>query len=236
MHAQSQTLSVGSSVTFDRLSEKDTSAHETDERKANSMSETDRINGFQKDDLEQLAKDLVSDPDGAKFKLRAKNRWIDGAQSISLVSSFYGMRREFIVRSAPFIQKSDTPTVLLGKDEGPSPMEELLVALAASVTTTLAYRAAMAGVKIAEIECDAEGDLDLQNVMDPSGKASRGFEQIRVTVQVRSDADQDRVAALCASSPVLATLMNPVPVTISVQTKSAAPAPTRFGGATPGTS
>ena len=177
----------------------------------------DRINGFQHGDLERLKKELNANPDTGNFKLRAKNRWIDGTQSLSLVSSFYGMSREFSVRSTPFIQTTDAPPVLLGKDLGPTPMEELLVALAASMTMTLAYRAAVAGIEVEEIECEVEGDMNLHSVVDPAISGAQGFDHIRVMVRVKSAASEEQLAALCASSPVLASLQRPIPVSISVK-------------------
>ena len=177
----------------------------------------DRINGFQRDDLERLKNELNANPDNGNFKLRAKNRWIDGTQSLSLVSSFYGMRREFSTRSTPFIQTTDAPTVLLGKDLGPTPMEELLVALAASVTMTLSYRAAVAGIAIEEIECEVEGDMEIQSIVDPAISGEKGFEMIRVMVRVKSTASEERLADLCTSSPVLESLKRPTPVSISVK-------------------
>lgn len=181
------------------------------------MNNSKTINGFQRNDLQRVKKSLQSNPEKAQFKLRAKNRWIDGAQSLNLVSSFYGMGREFTARSAPFIQTTDTPPILLGKDLGPSPMEELLVALAASVTTSLSYRAALCDIPIQEIECDVEGDVDFQDIVNASEPATSGFKQIRVTVRVKSDASKEQVTALCAASPVLATLTRPIPVSISVE-------------------
>lgn len=177
----------------------------------------DPINGFQRDDLERLKKELNANPDTGIFKLRAKNRWIDGTQSLSLVSSFYGMSREFSVRSTPFIQTTDAPPVLLGKDLGPTPMEELLVALAASITMTLAYRTAMAGIEVEEIECEVEGDMNLHSVVDPAISGAQGFDQIRVMIRVKSAASEEQLTALCASSPVLASLKRPIPVSISVK-------------------
>ena len=182
-----------------------------------SNNDTDRINGFRRQDLNLLKRGLQSHPDNAKFKLRAKNRWIDGAQSLSLVSSFHGMGREYTARSTPFIQTTDTPPVLLGKDAGPSPMEEVLVALASSVTTSLAYRAAFAGIQIDEIECEVEGDFDIQSGIGTSAETEPGFREIRVTVHVKSDASKQQIADLCASSPVLETLARPIPVSIVVE-------------------
>jgi uncharacterized OsmC-like protein len=182
-----------------------------------STNDSDRINGFRRDDLNLLKRGLEAHPDNAKFKLRARNRWIDGAQSLSLVSSFYGMGRDFSARATPFIQTTDTPAVLLGKDGGPSPMEEVLVALASSVTTALAYRAAFANLQIQEIECEVEGDFDVETFAETPANTRSGFREIRVTVHVKSDASQEQLAKLCASSPVLATLKQPVPVFLTVK-------------------
>jgi uncharacterized OsmC-like protein len=181
------------------------------------MNDSNTINGFQRDDLQRIKKSLQTNSEAAQFKLRAKNRWIDGAQSISLVSSFKGMGREFGARSAPFIQTTDAPLILAGKDLGPTPMEELLVALAASVTTTLAYRASVVNLSVQEIECNVEGDADFQGVMNGSEPTSSGFKQIRVTVRVKSDASAEQLTALCAASPVLAALTRPVAVSIAVE-------------------
>ena len=125
IRAQAHVLSVTSSVAFDRLDAEDSGAKDYYEGNPPSMKDTESVNGFQRDELDQLKKQLQSHPDAAKFKLRAKSRWIDGAQSLNLVSSFHGMGREFTARSTPFIQTTDTPTILLGKDGGPSPMEEI---------------------------------------------------------------------------------------------------------------
>ncbi|MSP39957.1 MAG: OsmC family peroxiredoxin [Deltaproteobacteria bacterium] len=181
------------------------------------MSDNQTINGFQCEELERVKTSLQTNPENGQFKLRAKNRWIDGAQSISLVSSFKGMGREFSARNAPFIQTTDTPEILAGKDLGPTPMEELLVALAASVTTTLAYRASVANLQVQEIECDVEGDVEFQDVMNSSEPANSSFKQIRVTVHVKSDASKEQLTALCAASPVLAALTRPVAVSIAVK-------------------
>jgi uncharacterized OsmC-like protein len=187
------------------------------EKETRSMNNSKTINGFQREALQRVKKSLQSNPEHAQFKLRAKNRWIDGAQSITLVSSFKGMGREFSARSTPFIQTTDTPQILAGKDLGPTPLEELLVALAASVTTTLAYRAAVANLIVQEIECDVEGDADFQDLMNAPQPASAGFKQIRVTVRVKSDASEEQLTALCAASPVLAALTRPIPVSIAVE-------------------
>ena len=185
--------------------------------KAQTVNVPTKINGFRADELAQLQRTLSTEPGAAKFTLRARNLWIEGAQSINLVHSFHGMGREVGTRQTPFIQTTDTPQILLGKDLGPSPIEELLVALAGSVTTTLAYRASATNLTIQEIECDVEGDLNMHTAKANEPEESASFEQIRVAVRVKADASEEQLALFCKASPILNALINPIPVTVTVK-------------------
>jgi len=53
--------------------------------------------------------------------------------------------------------------------------------------------------------------------VDPAISGAQGFDQIRVTIRVKSAASEEQLAALGASSPVLASLKRPIPVSISVK-------------------
>ena len=46
-----------------------------------STNDSDRINGFRRDDLSLLKRGLEAHPDNAKFKLRARNRWIEAPKA-----------------------------------------------------------------------------------------------------------------------------------------------------------
>jgi hypothetical protein len=148
-------LSVSSSAAIDDLTGEHSSAAIFDERKAQSMN--DRINGFQRDDLEGLKKELTTNPTPGNLNYARKIVGSTVPKALAWLAVFTACAASFSARSTPFIQTTDAPAVLLGKDLGPTPMEELLVALAASVTTTLAYRAAAAGIQVEEIECEVEG-------------------------------------------------------------------------------
>jgi uncharacterized OsmC-like protein len=105
----------------------------------------------------------------------------------------------------------------LGKDLGPSPIEELLVALAASLTTTLAYQASATNLTIQEIECDVEADLTMNIAEENKSPTQQCFEQLRLIVRVKADASKEELASLCRASPVLNALINPIPVTVTIK-------------------
>src|SRR3954447_26866824 len=68
----------------------------------------------------------------AKFRFRASNSWIDGTYSESRVETFSGAGGDH-THQTRFTYAADHPTVLVGQDRGPAPVEFLLGALAACI-------------------------------------------------------------------------------------------------------
>ncbi|MDE3218559.1 MAG: OsmC family protein, partial [Nitrospirota bacterium] len=110
----------------------------------------------------------------------------------------------------------DKPPVLLGEDHGANPVEYVLHALAADLTTSLVYHAAARGIRIESVESRLEGDLDLQGFLGLSDTIRRGYKQIRVHFTIKSDATADQLKELATFSPVHDIVSNPVPVEISI--------------------
>ncbi len=156
----------------------------------------------------------------AKFKFRNHNKWIDGGQNRSTIDKFYGAMEEHS-RENPFVMDNDEPPVLLGTDMGANPVEQILHGLAGCITTTTIYYAAAKGIKIDEMETIFVGDLDLRGFLGLPGRTRNGYEQIRVTVKIKSDASEDDIRELIElaqrRSPVYDIVTNPVPVSINLE-------------------
>jgi uncharacterized OsmC-like protein len=107
--------------------------------------------------------------------------------------------------------------VLLGKDQGANPVEFVLHALAACLTTSLVYHAAARGIRLESVESQLEGDLDLQGFLGLSDQVRRGYKEIRVKFKVKSDASSEQLKELTKFSPVYDIVSNPVPVSIQIE-------------------
>src|SRR5690606_14566582 len=103
---------------------------------------------------------------------------------------FYGCRAEDTTRTAPFVLDADEPPVLLGQDIGANPVEFILHALVACMTTTLVYHAAARGIKIEAVDSELEGDLDLRGFLNLAKDVRKGYQEIRVKMRVKSQAMQ----------------------------------------------
>jgi uncharacterized OsmC-like protein len=154
----------------------------------------------------------------ADFQFRATNRWISGTHNQSTLHGFYGAMQEMTHRE-PFVFDADHPAVLVGQDNGPTPVEFLLHALAACLTAGIANVAAARGVHLDEVESTVEGDIDLLGILGLSKDVRNGYQQIRVSFRLRGD-DPAKLRAVVAQSQarsaVFDVLTNGVPVSIEV--------------------
>jgi uncharacterized OsmC-like protein len=184
------------------------------------MPVTNLINGVDLDRLSGTIDAVSADPDLARFQFRARNEWIEGGYNRTTVRGFYGVGQEDLTRTEAFVIESDEPLVLLGRDRAPNAGEYVLHALAACLTSSIVYHAAARGISIESLECTLEGDLDLQGFLGLDEDVRPGFEDVRATIRIGGDFDDDQLAELAGLtrySPVRDILTNPVPVAIEVQ-------------------
>ena len=180
------------------------------------------INGVDVDRMGATIQAVQKNPSLATFQFRADNRWIDGGQNRSTIQHFYGAGQEDTLRTRPFVLDADEPPVLLGKDLAANPVEYVLHALAACLTTSLVYHAAARGIRIEAVESRLEGDLDQRGFLGLSDMIRRGFKEIRVNFTIQSDASAEQLHELAKFSPVHDIVSNPVPVSISIVTQPTA--------------
>jgi uncharacterized OsmC-like protein len=177
------------------------------------------VNGVDVERMGATVQAVQQNPTLAIFQFRAANRWITGGHNRSTIQSFYGAGQEDAVRTQPFVLDADEPPVLLGEDHGANPVEYVLHALAACLTTSLVYHAAARGIRIESVESRLEGDLDLRGFLGLSDTVRRGYRQIRVHFAIKSDAPAEQLKELTTFSPVHDIVSNPVPVQITIESR-----------------
>ena len=179
-------------------------------------------NGVDTEQLYGTLDAIKADPSLARFQFRARNNWIDGAHNRTTIRDFYAANQEDTSRAAEFVIDAGEPAILLGTDTGPNPVEYLLHALAACLTTSLVYVAAARGVRLTEVESTLEGDMDVQGALGLSDDYRNGFEQIRVSFRVAGDAPEEKLREVVARaqlrSAVFDMVSHGVPVTVDVAT------------------
>ena len=161
-------------------------------------------------------------PEIAQFQFRAHNEWISGTHSRSVIRGFYGAGQEDTSRTDPFAYDADHPAVLVGSNQGPTPVEFLLHAIATCLTAGLVNIAAARGITLRRVSSTVEGDIDLLGVFGLSDSVRNGYRQIRVHFDVEGDASAEELAALVQRSrnrsAVYDVLVNGTDVQIDVST------------------
>jgi uncharacterized OsmC-like protein len=181
------------------------------------------VNGINVEQITGIINAINDTPDLAKFRFRATNQWVNSSHNRSTIQSFYGACQEDTSRAQPFIVDADEPVSLMGDDRAPNPIEYVLHALAACLTTTLIFEASADGIKIDEVESSLEGELDLRGSLGLSESIRNGFENISVNFKVKSDAPKEKLEELFKRaytlSPVFDVVTNPVPVSLKMEIK-----------------
>ncbi len=175
------------------------------------------INGVDTRAMNQTVDAIRTDPALAQFKFRAKNRAILGGHNQSEVKEFYGAKQEHRTDKEPFILDNDEPPILLSGDTGPNPVEYVIQALLACMTTTTVYKAAAQGIEIESVRSEVEGDIDLRGMLGLDPKVRPGYQEIRATLRIKTKGPKDKVRDLHRFSPVYDTLARPVPIKVEIK-------------------
>lgn len=175
------------------------------------------VNGVAVDELRQKAATLGKNPELACFRFRVHNRWINGGHSQTVVKDFHAVG-ESQHHSQEFTLEADEPPVLLGQDTAPNPVEHLLNALVTCLTGSMVYHAALRGIRISEIWSTVEGDLDVRGFMGLDPGVRKGYENIRVSFRVKSDAPSEKLEECARFSPVLDVVTNGTRIDLQVET------------------
>jgi uncharacterized OsmC-like protein len=162
---------------------------------------------------------LTDMPAAAKFQWRAQCEWVMGTHSRTTMLSYFGLGQEQTHRQ-PFAIDADHPEVFASMDNGATPTEVVLAALASCLTAGVATVATNRGVTLRKVVATIEGDMDLQGILGIEGDVRNGFDGIRVTFDIDADATKAEIEAIVAQSQrrsaVFDVVANPTMVTVSV--------------------
>ena len=177
------------------------------------------INGVDVPTLLATINVVGNSPELAQFQFRAHSKWQGGTHTRSAINRFYGAGQEH-ERASTFVADGDHPAVLTGGDNGPAPVEYLLAALAACLTAGIGNIASARQIRLDSVECQVEGDIDLQGILGLSDEVRNGFSAVRATFRINGNASAEMLRKIVeqsmARSAVLDVLRNGTTVKVDV--------------------
>jgi uncharacterized OsmC-like protein len=174
-------------------------------------------NGINVTEYENIVEAVRAEQDLGRFQFRAQNRWEDGAYNRTTIKGFYGAGDEHGAEGRCFVLEADDPPVFLGEDRASTPVEFLLHSLAACLTSSIIYKAAARGIRVESVESTLEGDLDARSFLEVSDEERRGYQNIRATFRVKSDASAETLKECAEFSPILDVVSNGTVVSLQVE-------------------
>jgi len=164
-------------------------------------------NGVDVEKLAEIVKAVAEDPKKAQVKFMANTKWVSGACSETKI-------RDFEI-------ECDEPPVLLGTNKAPNPVETILAALGSCLAVGFAYSAAARGINLESLDISLEGALDLRGFLGVSDDVRPGYQNIKITCRIKSDASEEKLSELyehvLRTSPVRDIIQNSEPLTIKLE-------------------
>lgn len=162
---------------------------------------------------------LTDAPQAAQFTWRASNEWVRGTHSATSIQGFFGLGDEQSHRTR-FSFDADHPEVFASEDNGPTPVEFVLVGLASCLTAGVAAIAQNRGIQLNSVTATIEGNMDVLGILGADPEVRNGFNDIKVSYEIDADATPEEIAALVAQSQkrsaVFDAITNPTNVTVEV--------------------
>jgi len=175
-------------------------------------------NGVNIDALRGAREALTGAPEAAQFQWRARCEWVRGTNSRSTITDFSGLGGEQTHRQT-FAIEADHPEVFASEDNGATPPEIVLAALASCLTAGVATVATHRGVQLRSVTANVEATMDLQGILGIDGDVRNGFDDIKVTYEIDADASRADIAAIVAQSQKRSAVYDIVtnPTTVRVE-------------------
>jgi uncharacterized OsmC-like protein len=162
---------------------------------------------------------LTDAPEAAQFQWRARCSWVRGTHSRTTIDTYSGLGQEHMHRQS-FAIDADHPEVFASEDNGATPTEIVLAALASCLTAGVATVATNRGVQLRSVTATIQGNMDLQGILGIDPDVRNGFDGIKVTFDIDADASQADIEAIVAQSQrrsaVFDIVTNPTTVTVEV--------------------
>jgi uncharacterized OsmC-like protein len=174
-------------------------------------------NGVNIEALRGARQALTDAPAAARFQWQATCEWVRGTHSRSTITDFSGLGQQHSHRQ-PYSIDADHPEVFASEDNGATPPEIVLAALASCLTAGIATVATNRGVQLDSVTATVRGGMDLQGILGIDGDVRNGFDSITVTYDIDADAPRADLEAIIAQSQKRSAVFDIVtnPTTVNV--------------------
>lgn len=187
---------------------------------AASVTKPAMTNGIFVDQLIATIDAIKTNPHLARLTIRAGATWSSNGHSQVKIER---LRSSDVEITSTALDGDAFPPCLMTQSS-PRAAESLLIALSSGLAMELRCKAALSGIEVEHLEVHLEGEIDLHGFWGLSNRARAGYQGIRLSYRVTSDAPRRKVEELWEhvqkTSPLLDIIRNPVPVTLEMESEN----------------
>ena len=169
------------------------------------------LNGIDVDDLFALIDGVERDAAKGKTNWRVTTTWRGQTQSRTQVESFE-IGGERVPRR--FSIDIDEPCELGGSNRFANPQEHLLAALNACMMVGYVAQCAVRGIRLDNLEIEADGEIDLRGFLGIDPAVPPGYENLSYVVRIKGSGTKEQFAeihdAVMTTSPNFYNVSRPV--------------------------
>ncbi|WP_311224289.1 MULTISPECIES: OsmC family protein [unclassified Acidovorax] len=169
------------------------------------------LNGIDVVGLKSFVSAVKDDPKKGIAQFSVNTNWEGQTRTVATTSEYVlgGQKHQ-----RHFEIAADEPGELLGKNSAPNPQEVLMAALNACMSVGYVANAAAMGIAIEKLQITTEGELDLRGFLGLDANVKPGYEQVRYTVTLRTNAPKEKVQELhelvMRTSPNFSNFASPI--------------------------
>ena len=145
---------------------------------------TKRVNGIDVNYLMDTIDAVAADPAKGIVAFRVNSAWQGQTKSEHVVES-YKIGGQTVPRR--FAIEADEPVELCGENTAANPQELLMTALNACMMVGYVAGCAMRGIKLASLELETQGELDLRGFLGIDEAVKPGYDAIQLKVRIKGD-------------------------------------------------
>lgn len=172
-------------------------------------------------DLAATVEAIAKTPVLGKCRFFTSGEWLGGSRFRTTNPGFDQAEGELLVAHRdpqPKGYVGDMLTEMLGADSGPSPEEVLLHGLAACVSVTTSYHAAVRAIRLERFDVDFDGDVDMRGFADLDDRVEPGYSCIRGRVYLKANGRREDLEAFLAFTTAHSPMCNSVCQPVAVST------------------
>ncbi len=162
---------------------------------------------------------LAEAPTAAEFVWTATCTWQHGTHSRSVVDGFTGLGAEQR-HTSTYTFDVDHPECFASADNGATPVELVLVALAGCLTAGVASVAQHRGIQLRSVTATVDGEMNVLGILGGDPDVRNGFDRLSARFAIDADATREDLEAVLAQSQrrsaVFDVVTNPTDVRVEL--------------------